>query len=141
MMPNVTLYNSPYITVEYWPDKALIYHTIHQPMSSQLAIFKEALNAGTEGLQKYKVLKWLSDDRKNDALTQEGNEWSFNDWQPRTLKAGWKYWAMVVPEDLAAAGTLLPVIEILFELGLRMAVFTTLEQAVAWLDKVENPST
>lgn len=140
-MPNITLYNSPYITVEYWPDKALIYHTIHQPMSNQLAVFKEALNAGTEGLQKYGVRKWLSDDRKNDSLTQEGNEWSANEWQPRTMKAGWKYWAMVVPEDLAAAGTLMPVIEILFGLGLRMAVFTTLEQAVAWLDKVESPST
>jgi len=140
-MTNITLYDSPYITVEYWPDKGIIYHTIHQPMSSQLAVFKEALNAGTDGLQKYKVHKWLSDDRKNDALTQEGNEWSFNDWQPRTVQAGWKYWAMVVPEDLAAAGTLMPVIDILFERGLRMNVFTTLEQATAWLDKFETSST
>ncbi len=103
--------------------------------------FKEALNAGTDGLQKYNVHKWLSDDRKNDALTQEGNEWSFNEWQPRTVQAGWKYWAMVVPEDLAAAGTLMPVIDILFQRGLRMNVFTNLEQAIAWLDKVETPST
>lgn len=140
-MPNITIYNSPYITVEYWPDKALIYHTIHQPMSHQLEIFKEALNAGTEAMQKYQVHKWLSDDRKNDKLSQEGNEWSFSDWQPRTLKAGWKYWAMIVPEDLAAAGTLTPVIDILFGLGLRMNVFTNMDKAVAWLDKAENSST
>ncbi|HEX2908305.1 MAG TPA: hypothetical protein VHO69_15645 [Phototrophicaceae bacterium] len=140
-MPNVTLYDSDYITVEYWPDKALIYHTIHQPMSNHLAEFKEALNAGTDALQKYKVRKWLSDDRKNDSLTPEGNDWSLNEWQPRTIKAGWQYWAMVVPEDLAAAGTLMPVIDILFELGLRMMVFTNREQAIAWLDKIENPST
>jgi len=140
-MTNITVYDSPYITVEYWPKKGIIYHTIHQPMSSQLAIFKAALNAGTDALQKYKVHKWLSDDRKNDTLTQEGNEWSFNEWQPRTVQAGWKYWAMVVPEDLAAAGTLMPVIDILFERGLRMNVFTTLELATAWLDKFETPST
>ncbi len=138
MMPNVTIYNSEYITIEYWPDHNLIYHTVHQPMSGQLPMFKEALNAGTAALQKYNIHKWLSDDRKNDALTPEGNEWSFNDWQPRTLKAGWKYWALVVPQTLAAAGTLTPVIETLFDLGLRMMVFTKVEEAVEWLDNIKD---
>ncbi|MEP7289868.1 MAG: hypothetical protein ABI947_29305 [Chloroflexota bacterium] len=139
-MSNIVLYDSKYITVEYWPDKKLIYHTIHQPMSEQLPVFKEALDIGTDALQKYKVSKWLSDDRKNDALTKEGNEWSFNDWQPRTIKAGWKYWAAIVPEELIAAGTLMPVMDILFDLGLRMMVFTDMEKAVAWLDKVDDLS-
>jgi hypothetical protein len=137
-MPNVTIYSSDYITVEYWPDHNSIYHVVHQPISGQLPIFKEALNAGTEALQKYNVHKWLSDDRKNDALTPEGNAWSFSDWQPRTMKAGWKYWALVVPNAAAAAGTLAPVIEQLFELGLRMMVFANVEEAVAWLDSFEN---
>lgn len=140
-MPTIPIYNSEYITVEYWPDNKLIYHVIHQPMSGQLPMFKEALNAGTAALEKYKVNKWLSDDRKNDALTPEGNEWSFTNWQPRTLQAGWKYWGLVVPEMLVAAGTLKPVIEHLFELGLRMMVFTNVEEAVEWLSKFEDPST
>jgi hypothetical protein len=139
-MSNITVYKSEYITVEYWPDKKLIFHTIHQPMSAQLAIFKEALNAGTEALEKYQLHKWLSDDRKNDPLTPEGNDWAFNDWQPRTLKAGWKYWAAVVPQSLAAAGTMVPVINGLFQLGLRMMVFTNSEEAIQWLDTMENPS-
>ena len=137
-MTNITLYNSEYITVEYRPDNKLIYHTVHQPMSGQLPMFKEALNAGTAALQKYKVHKWLSDDRKNDALTPEGNEWSFGDWQPRTLNAGWKYWALVVPQTLAAAGTLLPVVDRLSRLDLRMMVFTNVEEAVVWLDKMKD---
>lgn len=140
MVEKITLYDSPYITVEHWPDKSLIYHTIHQPMSHQLAIFKEALSAGTDALEKYKARKWLSDDRKNDKLTQEGNDWAFNEWQPRTIKAGWKFWAVVVPEDLAAAGTLMPAIEFLYGLGLRMMVFTNVDEALDWLDKVENPT-
>jgi hypothetical protein len=74
-------------------------------------------------------------------LTQEGNEWSLNEWQPKTIKAGWRYWAMVVPEDMAAAGTLVPVIDILFEIGLRMMVFTEPEQGIAWLDRIKDPST
>lgn len=138
-MTKITLYDSPYITVEYWEDHQLIYHTVHQPLSQQLAIFKEALNAGTDGLEKYKVHKWLSDDRKNDALTPEGNEWSFNVWQPRTIQAGWKYWAIVVPEDMAAAGTFMPVIDMLFERGLRMMVFSDLDLAIAALGKIKVP--
>lgn len=137
-MSKITLYDSPYITVEYWPDKKLVYHTIHQPMSSQLETFKQALNAGTDALEKYKVSKWLSDDRKNDPLTPEGNEWAFGDWQPRTMKLGWKYWASVVPQDLVAAGTLAPVIENLFQLGLRMMVFSNVEDAVKWLDEIKD---
>jgi len=140
-MSKITIYDSEFITVEYWEHKKSIYHTIHQPISAQLEIFKEALNAGTDALQKYQIHKWLSDDRKNDKLSQEGNEWSFSDWQPRTMKARWKYWAMIVPEDLAAAGTLTPVIDILFGLGLRMNVFTNMDKALAWLDKVENSPT
>jgi hypothetical protein len=139
-MDNIMVYDSEYITIEYWPDKRLIYHTVLQPLSTHVDVFKEALNAGTDALQKYKICKWLSDDRKNDTLTQEGTQWSFNEWQPRTLKAGWKYWAMVVPQSLAAAGTLMPVIDVLFELGLRMMVFTTAEQAIAWLDEMKEPS-
>lgn len=139
-MSNIIIYDSEYIKVEYWADKKLIHHEILRPMSDQLAMFKEALNAGTDAMEKYQVCKWLSDDRKNDSLTQEGNEWSFGVWQPRTIKAGWKYWAMIVPQELVAAGTLIPVIDSLYDLGLRMMVFKDMEQAVAWLDKVDDPS-
>jgi hypothetical protein len=139
-MSKVTVYDSEYITVEYWTDKKLVYHTIHKPISSQLPTFKEALNAGTETLEKYKATKWLSDDRKNDPLTKEGNEWAFGEWQPRTLKAGWKYWAAVVPQSLVAAGTLIPVIDNLFQLGLRMMVFSNVEEAVSWLDEMKEES-
>jgi hypothetical protein len=118
----------------------LIYHTIHQPMSSQVAMLKDALNAGSDALKKYKISKWLSDDRKNDQLPQEVMEWGVADWQPRTINAGWKYWADVVPQDLAAAGTLMPIINNLHQLGLRMMVFTEVEEAIAWLDELEDSS-
>ena len=59
-------------------------------------------------------------------------EWSAKDWQPRTITAGWKYWANVVPHEMAAAGTLMPVIDNLFEMGLRMVLFSDLAQQPAW---------
>lgn len=136
MSNKTVVYDSEFLTVEYWPDKRLIYHVIHQPLGNQVEIFKEALNAGSDTLAAQGVSKWLSDDRKNGPLTPEGNEWAFNVWHPKTIKAGWKYWAAVVPEDLAAAGTLLPIIDNLYQLGLRMMVFTDTESAIKWLDKM-----
>lgn len=101
-------------------------------------MFKDALNTGTDALAHYGVCKWLSDDRKNGPLSPEMVDWAFNEWNARAIQAGWKYWANVVPENIAAAGTLTPVINALHEYGLRMMVFTTVEDAVDWLDTVEG---
>jgi len=131
MLP-ITLVDNEHITLQYLPDKKMIYHVIHKPVADD-QVFKSALDIGTEALKKYGVRKWLSDDRKNGPLSPAFLEWSATDWQPRTIAAGWKYWANVVPTELVAAGTLTPVIEALYDMGLRMMVFSDLEKANAWL--------
>lgn len=110
----------------------MIQHVIHKPITDQM--FMEALDAGTEALKKYGATKWLSDDRKNGPLSDELLKWSHNDWQPRTIAAGWKYWAVIVPEEVIAAGTLTPVINALYEHGLTMMVFDDPDKALTWLD-------
>jgi hypothetical protein len=133
-MSEVIIVDNEFITVKYLDDKRIIYHTIHKPIPDQQ--LKDAVNAGTDALRKYGACKWLSDDRKNGPVSPEIAEWGHKDWNPRTIAAGWKYWANVVPEELASAGALTPVIEDLFNLGLRMMVFTNLEAAFQWLDGV-----
>lgn len=134
-MSRITLFDNEFVTVEYLSDKGLIYHTIHKPVEDRVPMFIQALNAGTEALRKYGATKWLSDDRKNGPLHNDLIEWGFTDWNPRTISYGWKYWANVVPQEVASAGTLIPTIEDLHKRGLRMQVFTTVEEAMAWLDK------
>jgi hypothetical protein len=133
-MSSITIVDNEYITLQYLPDKKIIYHTVHKPIPDQP--LKDAVNAGTEALKKYGACKWLSDDRKNGPVSPEIAEWGREDWNPRTIAAGWKYWANVVPEEVASAGALSPVIEALFELGLRMMVFTDLAAAFEWLDRM-----
>ena len=135
-MSTIMVFTNEYITVEYYTDKKLIYHTIHQPIGDQVQMFQQAMNAGTEALKKYGACKWLSDDRKNGPVPHEVIEWGFTDWNPRTIKAGWKYWANIVPEETASAGTLIPIIEDLYKLGLRMQVFTKETDGLAWLEKL-----
>jgi hypothetical protein len=137
-MSKIVLMDNEYITIECPPDKKLIAHVIHKPMGEeQIQLLKDALNAGTAALGEYRATKWLSDDRKNGPLPPEMVHWGNTDWNPRTMQAGWKYWAVVVPQEIAAAGTLRPVIEMLYDLGLRMRVFTNIEEATAWLDEME----
>lgn len=133
-MTELIIVDNEYITVKYIPEKNLIYHAIHKPFSGQP--FRDAINAGTAALAKHGAHKWLSDDRKNGPLSDEDKEWGFHDWNPRAIKAGWKYWAMVVPEDVVAAGSLAPTIEDLYRLGLRVMVFSSVERALDWLDRM-----
>lgn len=134
-MSEIVLVDNDYITVEYRPDHELIYHTIHQPVGGD--ILRDALNAGTAAMGKYKICKWLSDDRKNGPLSVEDAQWGATDWNPRTINVGWKYWANVVPEEVSAAGTLNPTMGDLYRLGLRLMVFTDVASAIEWLDGLD----
>ncbi len=131
-MSPITIVENEFITLQYLPDRKAIYHVIHKPIPDQP--LKDSLDAGTEALKKYGINKWLSDDRKNGPLSEEFIEWSLHNWCPRTVAVGWKYWANIVPQEVAAAGALMPVIEFLHTLGLRMMVFSDPAEANKWLD-------
>lgn len=135
-MSPIVIVENEYITLECLPDKKIIHHTIHKPVPG--LILRDALNAGTDALAKHGARKWLSDDRKNGPISDDIRDWGFVDWNRRTIEAGWKYWALVVPQELADAGTLIPTMGDLFELGLRMRVFTNLDEAFAWLDSMTD---
>lgn len=133
-MSEIIIVDNPYITVKYLNDTKIVFHTIHKPVGGQ--VFRSALNAGTDALKRYGASKWLSDDRLNGPVSDEDREWSFQNWNLPTIQAGWKYWALVVPNELIAAGSLTPVIEKLYEYGLRMMTFSTVEAALEWLNRM-----
>ena len=71
-MSKTVVVDNEYITLECFPEKGLMAHTIHKPVPDQL--LRDVLNAGTEMLAKHGAYKWLSDDRKNGPLTPEFTE-------------------------------------------------------------------
>lgn len=134
-MSSTIIIDNEFITIQYYPKEGIIHHTIHKPISGQP--FRDAFNTATDFLRDNGVTKWLSDDRKNGPLPPEDLEWGQTDWNQRAMAAGWKYWAVVVPEDIAAAGTFPPVIEDFYQRGLRLMVFTDIDDAMNWLDSME----
>lgn len=135
-MSGIIIVDNDYITLRYHEDKKIIYHTVHKPIPDD--ILREAVNAGTETMQEYGACKWLSDDRLNGPLSDEQVAWASEDWIPRTMAAGWKYWANVVPKEVIAAAALAPVMNELYEHGLRMMAFADLDEAFAWLESMEG---
>jgi len=133
-MARQILMENEYMTLAYLDDKRIIHHTIHKPVGGQP--LRDVLNMGTATLAEKKACKWLSDDRKNGPLSEEDREWGFNDWNRRTIDAGWKYWALGVPQAVVDAGTMIPTMEALFKMGLRMMVFADLDEAFEWLDSM-----
>ncbi len=128
--------DNDYITLGYIDDGGLLYHVVHQPVGGQT--LRDMLTAGLEAMQAYGICKWLADDRKNGPMSSEDAEWGSENVTTRAPEVGWKYWALVVPEELVAAGSMTPIIEANWQLGkLRMQVFSSVDEARAWLDHFE----
>jgi len=135
-MQPITLVDNEFVTLMYVPDSKMLHHTIHKHVDEQA--FKQALDLGVDALGKYQGGRWLSDDRNNGPFSAEFSQWALEDWIPRAIANGWKYWANVVPSDVVAAGTLMPFISALSQMGLRMMVFTQVDEASEWLNSVDT---
>lgn len=135
-MSEVILLDNEYVTLRYLEDKKMLYHTVHKPVSGQP--YRDFLKMGFDYLQEHGITKWVSDDRNNGPMTDEDREWGDANLTKRAMEAGWKYWALVVPEVLIAAGSMEPTMAALFEYGLRMMVFASVEEAFKWIEQFDD---
>ena len=92
------------------------------------------LNKGLEVFQEFGAQKWLSDDRANSALSPEDGEWGTNNWNPRVIAAGWKYWAIVMPAKVIGQMNMQYFIKVNSELGVTARVFSDPDEAMRWLE-------
>lgn len=136
-MSKITLIENEYASLVYLSDAKIIHHTFHKPIGG--LNFREVLNTGAKTLEKHQASKWLSDDRANSVLSPEDTEWSKTDWFPRAIKAGWKYWALVVPQNMLARMNMKEFVDSYFEQGLRIGVFIEPEEAMRWLKICDLP--
>ena len=91
-----------HVTLWYYPGLKIVHHQMVEPPTSEE--FKELLIKGTETLERFGAIKWLSDDLGNNLLKPQDEEWAQREWLPRVLRAGFKFWAIVLPN--AAIGKL-----------------------------------
>ena len=130
MVKNVIL-DTEHFTLWYYPTPKIVHHQFHSYIYGNE--FRSCLNEGTKLMEKYGAEKWLSDDRRNSALPFEDLEWGLMDWQPRALAAGWKYWAILVPERITGQMNMKTIAEQARSVGLVTEMFVDPETALTWL--------
>jgi hypothetical protein len=118
----------------YYPESKIIHHQIKRYIFGEK--LRELLDKGYELLKEKDAQKWLSDDRNNDALSNEDGNWTNNDWLPRVASAGWKYWALVMPKGLIGQMNMKKHAEFCAKVGVTVKVFSDPDEALQWLNEL-----
>ena len=131
-MSKTTLIDTDYVTLWYDAEKKIVHHKFHKYIYGQQ--FRNVLEKGLEVFKEKGAQKWLSDDRNNSALPTEDGDWAQENWAPRVIAAGWKYWAIVLPEKVVGQMNMQRFIEENTKLGLTVRVFSDPDEALKWLE-------
>jgi hypothetical protein len=135
----MTLLDNEYVTLWFHTESKIVHHQMHKFMPS--AAFRETLEAGAACLEKYQACRWLSDDRGNTAAVRQADaEWADGVWAPRVIRAGFKYWAVVMPAQAIGQMQMRKFIADYKARGVEVEAFDAPEAARAWLESVGAPA-
>ncbi len=129
-----TIFTSEKATLKVHPEKRMVHHQIHKFICNDE--FRNFMMKGADTFEQNRCNKWLSDDRGNSALKQEDVEWAQKNWEPRILKAGWKYWAIVMPEKIVGQLSMKSLVKRYSEIGVTVQIFSDPDKAMGWLNTV-----
>lgn len=131
-----TIFDDKYASLYFHPDTKIVHHRFHKDLDSEH--LHRVLNTGVELLQKRGAVKWLSDNRAINAHSPEDTNWINAVWLPNAINAGWKYWALVVPDDFIARLNMKEFVDSFYEMGVRIMVFVDPDKAMTWLETVDK---
>jgi hypothetical protein len=124
--------DNEYITIWYYPQKKIVHHEFHKFTYGKT--FQDALSEGAAILEKNRAQKWLSDDRKNTVIGKDDTKWTAAVWRPRVIKAGWRYWALVLPEKVVGQMVMKRIIKEYADTGVTVEIFSDPDKAMKWLE-------
>lgn len=127
-----TLIDNEFASLWYYPDTKIIHHQFKKFIYGPA--FREVIMKGLEYFENEGCEKWLSDDRGNSALHPDDKEWGDTNWTPRVIAAGWKYWALILPEKVIGQMNMRRLIQEYLERGVEVEVFSNPEEGLAWLE-------
>jgi hypothetical protein len=120
------------ITIWYYNSEKIVHHQIHKFLHGKA--FQNALTEVAAIFETKGVTKFLSDDRKNTVISQDDMKWLKTVWRPRAIKAGWKYWAIVLPDASVGKMVMEKIINEYFNLGVTLQLFINPDEALKWLE-------
>jgi hypothetical protein len=131
-MDKEVIFENDSITIWFHNSKKIVHHQFHQFTHGKE--FQEGLIKEAKLLEKKEAIKILSDDRKNPIMKQEDMKWTAATLRPLYLKAGCKYWAIVLPEQVAGQMAMKKIIKEYADLGVAIEIFDDPDKALKWLE-------
>lgn len=122
--------------------RSLFFHTesgvVHHKIKGRIrgSEFRDLLSRGAELMEKKKAIKWLSDDRDSGLIAPEDSQWAEQIWAPRVIKAGFKYWAVVIPMHAVGTLQMRRIANEYRKRGVTVDVYGDLTNAMNWLASV-----
>jgi hypothetical protein len=130
---SIILIDNDKVRLQFHLRTRIVHHEIRQFVHG--AELREILEKGLEAFQKHSACKWLSDDRGNGALKPDDAKWALEKWSPRVMAAGWRFWAVVMPEKVVGQMNMKRWISTYAEKGVTAAAFTDPDEAMTWLEQ------
>lgn len=134
-MGTITVIDNESMSLFFHEEPKIVHHKIKKMLKDHE--FMELLSKGAEYMEKYKAKKWLSDDRNNIVISQEANKWGDEVWAPRVIKAGFKYWAVVLPDKAVGKLQMNRFVKEYRTRGVTVEIFDDVDEALQWLEKCE----
>lgn len=130
-MTTQTIIDNPHVKLFYETDTKIVHHRFAATIHGDYLM--ESMNKGVELLKQHKATKWLSDNRAINGHSEKETEWINNVWLPSAINAGWKAWALVVPDSFLARINMNEFVKSFYDKGVRIMVFTDWDEAMNWL--------
>jgi hypothetical protein len=132
----ITQFENDHASLWYYPEAGIIHHKFHQPTGGET--FQAILMTGLRLMESNHAIKWLSDDRNNLMLPPEDSAWSQDYWLPRAIKAGWKYWAMLPPDNARGRINIERLVKFVADQKIvTLKLFSDPDEALKWLYQQE----
>jgi hypothetical protein len=135
-MPTTSIIDNQFAALMYESEFKIVRHAFRDPVSSEA--FRAVLRGGITLLQQHEACKWLSDNSLFEGPAPDDAKWAITEWFPQARAAGWKFWAMVVPEKLLPRFTMKEFTDAYTTQGLRVMVFTQFDEAFKWLKRIHE---
>jgi hypothetical protein len=138
-MASETVIDNEFVTMWYHAGSKIVHHQFHKFLHGEP--FRECLMEGLKLMKERLAQKWLSDDRMNAALPVEDYEWSTTKWRPRAIGAGWRYWAIVLPEKVVGQMTMNRILQLYEDSPVTVKLFSDPQEALTWLEEQPEKTT
>ena len=126
-----TILENDAAVLRYHVADKIVHHEFHRFVHGER--LREVLEGGLALLQRRGAIKWLSDDRGNGPLKPADEQWARTEWFPKAKAAGWKYWAVVLPEKVLGQMNMKRWIETYEPEGIEARPFDDPDEALTWL--------